>query len=109
MAEKAKRVVKELFEAYVANPQQLPRISRYHRVEELHLVVCDYIARHDGSLRARRASKTFDPRAPVAGRPQSPTTRPPPVEGAQAKWLPRKRLQPRSQVSAIQAYRGPLA
>jgi len=62
MAEKAKRVVKELFEAYVANPQQLPpHISVRIEVEGLHLVVCDYIAGMTDRFALDEHRKLFDP------------------------------------------------
>ena len=62
MAEKAKRVVKELFEAYVANPRQLPpHISSRIEEEELHRVVCDYIAGMTDRFALDEHRKLFDP------------------------------------------------
>jgi dGTPase len=62
MAEKAKRVVKELFEAYVANPRQLPpHISSRIEAEGLHRVVCDYIAGMTDRFALDEHRKLFDP------------------------------------------------
>jgi dGTPase len=62
MAEKAKRVVKELFEAYVANPRQLPpHISSRIEEEGLHRVVCDYIAGMTDRFALDEHRKLFDP------------------------------------------------
>jgi dGTPase len=62
MAEKAKRVVKELFEAYVANPRQLPpHISSRIEADGLHRVVCDYIAGMTDRFALDEHRKLFDP------------------------------------------------
>ncbi len=62
MAEKAKRVVKELFDAYVENPRQLPpHISARIDVEGLHRVVCDYIAGMTDRFALDEHRKLFDP------------------------------------------------
>ncbi len=62
MAEKAKRVVKELFEAYLANPRQLPpHISSRIEAEGLHRVVCDYIAGMTDRFALDEHRKLFDP------------------------------------------------
>lgn len=45
MAHKAKRFVKELFEAYLENPLQLPpEYQQRSAQEDIHRVLCDYIA-----------------------------------------------------------------
>lgn len=62
MAEKAKRVVRDLFEAYVGNPRQLPpHISVRIDIEGLHLVVCDYIAGMTDRFALDEHRKLFDP------------------------------------------------
>ena len=62
MAEKAKRVISELFEVYVANPKQLPPhiCARVHS-EGLHRVVCDYIAGMTDRFALDEHRKLFDP------------------------------------------------
>ncbi len=62
MAEKAKRVVKELFDAYVQNPRQLPpHIAVRIDVDGLHRVVCDYIAGMTDRFALDEHRKLFDP------------------------------------------------
>jgi dGTPase len=62
MAEKAKRVVRELFEAYVSNPRQLPpHIGVRIEGEGLHRVVCDYIAGMTDRFALDEHRKLFDP------------------------------------------------
>jgi dGTPase len=62
MAEKARRVVKDLFEAYTSNPLQLPpHISQRIPEEELERVVCDYIAGMTDRFALDEHSKLFDP------------------------------------------------
>jgi len=62
MAEKARRVVKELFEAYTGNPRQLPpHISVRIDAESLHRVVCDYIAGMTDRFALDEHRKLFDP------------------------------------------------
>jgi dGTPase len=62
MAEKAKRVVKEIFEAYVANPRQLPpHISSRIEADGLERVVCDYIAGMTDRFALDEHRKLFDP------------------------------------------------
>jgi dGTPase len=62
MAEKAKRVVRELFEAYVSNPRQLPpHIGARIEGEGLHRVVCDYIAGMTDRFALDEHRKLFDP------------------------------------------------
>lgn len=62
MAEKAKRVISELFEVYVANPKQLPpHISARVDSEGLYRVVCDYIAGMTDRFALDEHRKLFDP------------------------------------------------
>jgi dGTPase len=62
MAEKAKRVVRELFSAYVDNPRQLPpHVSIRIEDEGLHRVVCDYIAGMTDRFALDEHRKLFDP------------------------------------------------
>jgi dGTPase len=62
MAEKAKRVVRELFEAYIENPRQLPpHISQRIEGDGLHRVVCDYIAGMTDRFALDEHRKLFDP------------------------------------------------
>jgi dGTPase len=62
MAEKAKRVVRELFEAYVDNARQLPpHILARVDAEGLHRVVCDYIAGMTDRFALDEHRKLFDP------------------------------------------------
>ena len=64
MAEKAKRVIRELFEAYATTPRQLPthvaaRISGEGESRER--VVCDYIAGMTDRFALKDHRKLFDP------------------------------------------------
>ena len=64
MAEKAKRVIRELFEAYTSTPQQLPthiaaRISPDGESGER--VICDYIAGMTDRFALKEHRKLFDP------------------------------------------------
>ena len=63
MQKKAERVVNELFEAYVSEPAQLPREvqARAEAGEELHRVVCDYIAGMTDRFALQEYAKMFDP------------------------------------------------
>jgi dGTPase len=62
MAEKAKRVVRELFEAYVSNPRQLPpHIAARIEGDGLHRVICDYIAGMTDRFALDEHRKLFDP------------------------------------------------
>ena len=62
MAAKARRVLTRLFEAYVADPYQLPG-STQDRLEEedLHRVVCDYLAGMTDRYALQEYQKLFDP------------------------------------------------
>ncbi len=63
MQKKAERVVSELFEAYVSEPAQLPREvqARVEEGEDLHRVVCDYIAGMTDRFALQEYAKMFDP------------------------------------------------
>jgi dGTPase len=62
MAEKARRVVRDLFDAYTSNPQQLPpHIAEHIPDEGLERVVCDYIAGMTDRFALDEHSKLFDP------------------------------------------------
>jgi len=59
---KAERILTALFEAYIAEPRQLPR-EEQARLEErsLHRVVCDYIAGMTDRYALQEYAKMFDP------------------------------------------------
>lgn len=62
MAEKAKRVVRELFGAYVSNPGQLPpHIAARIDEDGLYRVVCDYVAGMTDRFALDEHRKLFDP------------------------------------------------
>ncbi len=62
MAEKARRVVRDLFLAYTSNPLQLPpHIAQRIDTEGLERVVCDYIAGMTDRFALDEHSKLFDP------------------------------------------------
>ena len=63
MADKAKRVLAELFELYVRKPEQLPNTtrSRIGRGEDVHRVVCDYLAGMTDRYCLEEHKKLFDP------------------------------------------------
>jgi dGTPase len=63
MAEKARRVMTELFEAYMSEPQQLPPhiLDRQRRGETLPRVVADYIAGMTDRFVLEEHRKLFDP------------------------------------------------
>jgi dGTPase len=63
MAEKAKRVMTDLFEAYMSEPQQLPPhvLERQRAGEALPRVVADYIAGMTDRFALQEHSKLFDP------------------------------------------------
>jgi len=63
MAAKARRLITELFRAYVEDPSQLPLSTqaRLKRGEELHRVVCDYIAGMTDRYALEEYRKLFDP------------------------------------------------
>jgi dGTPase len=63
MAEKAKRVMTELFEAYMAEPHQLPPhvLERQQRGDSLARVIADYIAGMTDRFALEEHRKLFDP------------------------------------------------
>lgn len=63
MQKKAERVVTELFQAYVAEPAQLPLEvqARLEEGEDLCRVVCDYIAGMTDRFALQEYAKMFDP------------------------------------------------
>jgi dGTPase len=63
MADKAKRVVAELFHLYAQKPEQLPTTTRTRiaRGEEPHRAVCDYIAGMTDRYCLEEHKKLFDP------------------------------------------------
>jgi dGTPase len=66
MAEKAKRVIRELFHGYTSNPRQLPpHFSSRIEVEGLERVVCDYIAGMTDRFALDEHRKLFDPHVRV--------------------------------------------
>ncbi len=67
MAEKAKRVITQLFAAYRDNPNTIPPDFRnfYKGDEKIERVVCDYIAGMTDRYALEEYSKLFDPFARV--------------------------------------------
>jgi dGTPase len=62
MAEKARRIVRDLFHAYTSNPRQLPpHIEERIREEGLERVVCDYVAGMTDRFALDEHRKLFDP------------------------------------------------
>ncbi len=63
MADKAKRVIDELFHLYVKKPEQLPNTtrSRIERGDDPYRVVCDYIAGMTDRYCLEEHKKLFDP------------------------------------------------
>jgi dGTPase len=62
MAEKAKRVVRELFLAYTDNPGQLPpHVAARIAEDGLHRLVCDYVAGMTDRFALDEHRKLFDP------------------------------------------------
>ncbi|RMF86885.1 MAG: deoxyguanosinetriphosphate triphosphohydrolase [Nitrospinota bacterium] len=62
MAEKAQRILQALFESYIQNPQQLPPpVAQRLQQEELHRVVCDYLAGMTDRFALDEYKKLFDP------------------------------------------------
>ncbi len=63
MQKKAERVIAELFHAYVSEPAQLPLDvqARLKEGEDLHRVVCDYIAGMTDRFALQEYAKMFDP------------------------------------------------
>lgn len=67
MAEKAKHVITQLFQAYTENTNILPEKFRkdYEETESVQRVVCDYIAGMTDRFALDEHSKLFDPHAKV--------------------------------------------
>ena len=67
MANKAQRFVRQLFQAYVAEPRQLPD-SVQHAIEEhgLYRAICDYIAGMTDRYALQEYRKLFDPDVSMA-------------------------------------------
>ena len=63
MSIKAKRFIRELFEVYLNDPQQLPReqLDKITRGEDKKRVVCDYIAGMTDRYALDEYKKLFDP------------------------------------------------
>ncbi len=60
MSEKARRVVRELFEAFVAEPRLLPPEYQQRAQDGLHRTVCDYIAGMTDRYAIREHRRIFD-------------------------------------------------
>ena len=62
MADKAFRFIRDLFDAYVKNPEQLPRSARMRMgKDDKYRVVCDYIAGMTDRYALDEYKKLFDP------------------------------------------------
>ena len=62
MQTKAERILTALFEAYIAEPRQLPREEQAKLAERsLQRVVCDYIAGMTDRYATQEYAKMFDP------------------------------------------------
>ncbi len=62
MEDKAKRIIKDLFKAYVGRPEQLPPHIFARALEEgLERTVCDYIAGMTDRFAQDEHKKLFDP------------------------------------------------
>jgi dGTPase len=63
---KAERILTALFEAYLAEPGQLPREEQVKLEERsLHRVICDYIAGMTDRYALQEYAKMFDPQERV--------------------------------------------
>jgi dGTPase len=66
MGDKAGRIVRDLFQAFVAEPRQLPpRYQEQIGREGVHRVVCDYVAGMTDRFALDEHRKLFDPRVRV--------------------------------------------
>jgi len=66
MQTKAERIIRDLFDAYVSEPRQMPETTQARLKEtSLHRVVCDYIAGMTDRFALREYAKLFDPRERV--------------------------------------------
>ena len=62
MGDKAGRILRDLFQSYVAEPRQLPpRFQQQMELDGLHRVVCDYIAGMTDRFAVDEHQKLFDP------------------------------------------------
>jgi dGTPase len=62
MADKARRILTDLFEAYLENPEQLPGSTREKlKTQDKMRVVCDYIAGMTDRFAQQEYKKLFDP------------------------------------------------
>ena len=62
MQTKAERILEDLFNAYIANPEVLPsEVQERARTGELHRTICDYIAGMTDRFAQEEHSKLFDP------------------------------------------------
>ena len=62
MGEKAGRILRQLFEAYISNTHQLPPHIKQRLDEETpHIVICDYIAGMTDRFALEEYRKLFDP------------------------------------------------
>jgi len=62
MSDKARRFIQELFQCYLANPEQLPPTSRGRlETEGVHRVVCDYIAGMTDRYAQKEYRRLFQP------------------------------------------------
>jgi len=66
MAEKARRIITDLFKAYLAMPEQLPPwVQERADGQPLHRVLCDYVAGMTDRYATEEYRKLFDPQARV--------------------------------------------
>lgn len=66
MAEKGKRFLRDLFEAYVARPEQLPpQFQRWARTEGIERAVCDYLAGMTDRYAQEEVRRLFSPFEPL--------------------------------------------
>ena len=67
MAEKAQRILTDLFNAYLDKPKQLPP-STYHKIDKngsVKRVICDYMAGMTDKFALEEHKKLFDPHEKV--------------------------------------------
>ena len=67
MADKAKRILQDLFVSYQRNPNTIPHDfkDRYHQDEDIERIVCDYIAGMTDRFAIQEYGKMFDPHTKV--------------------------------------------
>jgi dGTPase len=66
MGDKARRILRDLFESYVSEPKQLPpQYQAQIERDGVHRVVCDYIAGMTDRFALDEHRKLFDPLVPV--------------------------------------------